>query len=219
MKGNNRGSEQCPIEVGGKVLVGSLKESATVLRQTKEAAEMLEDIQGLFHPFENQSPSELGDLFLPALTPVLSSLIRELGTANSFTTLFISLPLAALPEEALYYLQRLRNTLAEKRGQESKRTAAGFAEIAFYPNYPLQTPSAIKTMTNDLVLSPALRAELFSGKVIIFSSLCIILDRDAKIVYDHPCLYGALGGILCRIGASNPDHPSRAFLFIGNHSD
>jgi hypothetical protein len=33
----------------------------------------------------------------------------------------------------------------------------------------------------------------------MFSPLSIILDRDAKIVYDHPCMEEALEGILCRI--------------------
>jgi hypothetical protein len=40
---------------------------------------------------------------------------------------------------------------------------------------------------------------LFAGGMVILSSLRIILDRDAKIVYDHPCLEEALEGILWRI--------------------
>jgi hypothetical protein len=207
------------MEMEGEVLVGSLKELATVLGQPKKEAEMLEDIQGLFHPFEGQCSFNLRGLFLPALTPVLGSLMRELRAAYVFTTFLIGFPLSAVPEEAFYYLQRLRNTLAEKRRQEGKGTRAGFAEIAFYPNYQLPTPSAIKAMPNDLIGSAALRAKLFVGEMVIFSHLSIILDRDTKIVYDHPCLEEALEGILCRISAYNPEHPSRAFLLIRNVSD
>ena len=200
-------------------MVGSLKESATVLGQAKEEGEILEDIEGLFHAFKRQSPSDLGDLFLPALTPVLKTLIRELGTADSLTTLFIGLPLTSVPEETFYYLQRLRDTLGEKRGQDSKGLGAGFAERTFYPNYYWPTPAAIKAMPNNLISSTAVRAELYPGKVVIFSLRRIILDRDAKIVYDHACVDGALEGILCGISGPNPEHPSRAFLFIGNALD
>jgi hypothetical protein len=202
--------------VEGKVLVGSLKESATVLWQTKEEGEMLEDTQGLFHSFEGQSSSEFGDLFLPALAPVLKMLIRELWVTNSFPRFLIGLPLTAVPEEALHYVQRLRNTLAEKRGQEGKGLGAGFAEIAFYPNYPLPTPSAIKTMPNDLIFisSLALWTDLFSGKVVIFSSLSIILDRDSKIVYDHSCWMEPLKAFLIGLSDYNPEPSSRAFLLI-----
>lgn len=219
LKEKSRWSKQWPIEVEGKVLVGSLKESATVLWQAEEEGEMLEDIQGLFHPFECQSPSYPRYLFLPPLTPILSPLIRKLRLADGFTTLFIGLPLTAVPEEALHHLQRLRNTLAEKSGQDSKGTRASFAERAFYQNYHWPTPAAIKAMPNYLISSVAVRTELYPGKVIIFSLFSIILDRDAKIVYDHPCLDRALEGILWRISASNPDHPSRAFLFIADLSD
>lgn len=200
-------------------MVGNLKESATVLGQVKEEGEMLKDIEGLFHPFEGQSRSDPGDLSLPTLAPVLKMLIRELWATNSFPRLFIGLSLAAVPEDALHYLQRFRNTLTEKRRQEGKGMGTGFAEIAFYPNYPLPTPAAIKTMSNNLIVSTALRAGFFVGKMVIFSPLGIILDRDAKIVYDHDHLSGALEGILLRISAPNPEHPSRAFLFIEDLSD
>lgn len=195
-------------------MVSSLKELATVLGQAKKEGEMREDIQGLFHPFEGQSRSDLRDLFLPALTPVLKTLIRDFRATDDLTTRFIGFPLTAVPEEAFYYLQRLRNTLAEKRRQEGKSTGAGFAERTFYPNYHWATPSAIKAMPNDLIPSSAVRAELYLRKVVIFSPLSVILDRDTKIVYDHPWLQGALEGILSRINASNPDNPSRAFLLI-----
>jgi hypothetical protein len=133
LKEEDFGSKQRPIEVEGKVLVGSFKESATTLGQAKEEGEMLEDIQGLFHPFEGQSPSDLGNPFLPAFRPILSPLIRELRATDSFPRFFIGLALAAVPEKSLYYFQGLRNTRAEKRRQEGKSTRAGFAEIAFYP--------------------------------------------------------------------------------------
>ena len=200
-------------------MVGSLKESATVLWQAEEEGEMLEDIKGLFHPFECQSPSYPRYLFLPPLTPVLKPLIRELWAADGLTTLFIVLPLTSVPEEAFYYFQRLRNTLTEKRGQEAEALGAGFAEVTFYRNYNLPTPSPIKAVPRNLIYSPAVRAELFLGKVVIFSPLSIILDRDTEIVYDHFCVEGALEGILYRISASNPEYPLRAFLFIADLSD
>jgi len=142
--------------VEGEVLVSSLKESATILRQIKEEGEMLEDIKGLFHPFEGQSPSELRDLSLPALAPILRPLVRDIWAANALPRLFIGLTLAAVPQEALYYLQGLRNTLTEKRRQERKGLGAGFAQIAFYPDYPLPAPAAIKTMPHNLIGSAAL---------------------------------------------------------------
>lgn len=219
MKEKSRWSKQCPIEVEGKVLVGSLKESATVLWQAEEEGEMLEDIQGLFHPFECQSPSYPRYLFLPPLTPILSPLIRKLRLADGFTTLFIGLPLTAVPEEALHHFQRLSNTLAEKSGQDSKGTRASFAERAFYQNYHWPTPAAVKTMSNNLISSAAVRTELYPGKVVIFSLFSIILDRDTEIVYDHACVEGALEGILYRISAFNPEYPSRAFLLIGDLSE
>lgn len=200
-------------------MVGSLKESATILRQTKEEGEMLEDTQGLFHPFECQSPSYPGDLFLPPLTPVLKTLIRELWATDSFPRFLIGLPLTSVPEEALYYFQRLSNTLTEKSGQDSKGTRASFAEITLYPNYYWPTPSPIKAVPNNLIPFTTVGTKLYAGKIIIFPLFSIILDRDAKIVYDHPWFDVALEGILWRISASNPDHPSRAFLFIGTDSD
>jgi len=51
-------------------------------------------------------------------------------------------------------------------------------------------------MPNDLALSSAVRAELYPGKVVIFSPLSIILDRDTKNVYDHSWVDGALEDIL-----------------------
>jgi hypothetical protein len=154
-----------------------------------------------------------------ALRPVLKPLIRDLWATDDLTTRFIGFPLSAVPEEAFYYLQRLRNTLAEKRRQEGKSTGAGFAEIAFYPYHPSPAPAAIKTMPNNFIAFAAVRTELYAGKVVIFSPLRIILDRGAKIVYDHPCLEEALEGILGRINANNPDNPSRAFLLMGVLSD
>lgn len=203
----------------GEVLVGSLKESATVLRQTKEAGQMREDIEGVFHSFEDQNPSELGDLSLPAFTPILKTLIRELWALDSFTTFFIGLPLAAVPEECFHHFQGLTDTLAEERRQESEGTIADLAEIAFYPNYPLGAPSAIKAMTNNLTPFAAVRTELYLRKMVIFSPLSIILDREAETVYDHPCLDRALEGIFCGISAYNPECFSRAFLFRGDVSD
>ena len=207
----------------GKILVSSRKELATILGQTKEEGEMLEYVQSLFHPFEGQSPSDPGDLFLPAFTPILSPLIRDIWAANGFITPFIGFPLATVPEKALHHLHRFTNTLAEKSGQESKGTGThgvpGFAKRTFYPNYQLPTPSAIKAMPNDLIPSSAVRAEIYLGKVVIFSLRRIILDRDTKIVYDHPWLQGALEDILCRISTSNPEQSSRALLFIGDLSE
>lgn len=200
-------------------MVSSRKELATVLGQAKEEGEMLENIQGLFHPFEGQSRSDLRDLFLPALTPVLKTLIRDFRATDDLTTRFIGFPLIAAPEEAFYYLQRLRNTLAEKRRQEGKSTGAGFAERTFYPNYHWATPSAIKAMPNDLIPSSAVRAEFYLRKAVIFSPLSVILDRDIKIVYHHPWFDGALEGIPGRLIAPNPEQSSRAFLFRGDFSE
>jgi hypothetical protein len=180
---------------------------------------MLEDIQGLFHPFEGQSPPDLGDLFLPALAPILSPLIRDIWAANGFITPFIGFPLATVPEEALHHLHRFTNTLAEKRRQKGKSTRAGFAEIAFYPNCHFPTPSFIKAMASNFISSSAVRTALYYGEVVTFSPFSIILDRDAKIVYDHPCMEEALEGILSRINITNPDNPSRAFLLIGDLSE
>jgi hypothetical protein len=131
--------------VEGKVLVASFKESATVLRQTKEEGEIVEDIKGLFHPLEDQCPSDPGGLFLPTFPPVLKMLIREPWATGRLPRLFIALPLAAVPEESLHHFQGLTNTLAEKRGQEGKGMGTSFAKIALYPDYPLPTPAAIKT--------------------------------------------------------------------------
>ena len=74
-------------------------------------------------------------------------------------------------------------------------------------------------MPNDLALSSAVRAELYPGKVVIFSPLSIILDRDTKNVYDHSWVDGALEDILYRISPSNPEQSSRAFLLIRERSD
>jgi hypothetical protein len=200
--------------VKGEVLVGSFKESTTILRQAKKEGEMLENSQGPFHPFEHQSPSYPRYLFLPPLTPVLKTLIRDLWASDSFAAFLIGLPLASVPEEAFHYFQRLRDSLAEKRRQESKGSGAGFAQIAFYPNCHLPTPSFIKAMASNFVSSSAIRTALYYGEVVIFSPFSIILDRDAKIVYDHPCMEEALEGILSRINITNPDYPSGAFLFI-----
>ncbi|OGW17215.1 MAG: hypothetical protein A3G93_04575 [Nitrospinae bacterium RIFCSPLOWO2_12_FULL_45_22] len=63
-------------------------------------------------------------------------------------------------------------------------------------NYHWPPPSAIKAMPNDLTPSSAVRAEFYPGKVVIFSPLSIILDRDTKNVYDHSWVDGALEDIL-----------------------
>lgn len=177
--------KQSPIEVTGEVLVNRLKELATILGQAKEEGQMLEYRQGLFKLLHNQSPSDPSYLFLPTLRPVLRSLVRNIRTIQGFPTGSIALPLAAVKEKTLYHFQRLRNPLAEKRRQQSKRTGAGFAHIAFDPNHPLPTPALIKAVSNHLIPSVAVWTKLYFGKGVIFSLLCIILDRNSKVVYKY----------------------------------
>jgi len=62
--------------------------------------------------------------------------------------------------------------------------------------------------------SRALGEKFRPRDVVMFSLLGIIIEINARLVYDYPCLDEALEGILLRISIPNPQHPSRAFLFI-----
>ena len=176
---------------------------------------MLEYIQSLFHLFERQSPSQLRDLLLPALAPVLSALIGQPWTVDSFAAFFIALALTAAPEELLHHLQRLADTMAKKGGQQRKTTRTGFAKIPLYPNFQMPTPSVVKSVFDDLPGFLTVWAKIYRGEIIRFSPFRIILDRDTEFVYDHSRFEGALEGILCGISATIPSILQGLFCLVG----
>lgn len=88
-----------------------------------------------------------------------------------------------MPENLLDYLQSLANTQAEERRQEPKSLVTAFTKISFDQNFYLLTPPAIEPVPNNLICPLAMGTFFFLGKLIIFPSLSITLDRNLKVKY------------------------------------
>ena len=191
-------------------MINSLKKFPAILRPMEKNGQMLKYSQGLLHLFERQTSSQGGNFSLPAFTPILKTLIREIWTAYSFFRFSIAFALAAMPENTFCCFQRLSNSHTEKRRQQTEGLEAILTKITFYPNRPLTTPSAIKSIPNNLASFMAFRAPLYLRKVVTFSLISIILDRKAEVIYHITCCEEALENTLLRISLSNLKCFSRA---------